>query len=330
MTLKRVRSQVPLLLLLLVTSACHANNRISATQDNHHTQAKIPTSHPISAHPSPTKNSGAPSCTVNPSAESVRFFPLPESLSVTQIQQIQKSHPVGPNFGIGFLVEQRGDHSDAHTPEWNPGYEWLSRLRLPLYNAPNGKAWGWLACGWLVDLSSQTLQISQLEPSLLQTSYETLSLVVLKEQPDGWFQLRYRLPTSNHQGVAWAHTSHLALGDRPLIIQYWKDLFQPKNLKQTRSRGWLHFRDETPSTYLRLRNEPTMSSQVIFPADGIFLKGNYGVEPIEIRGRWMRVRISLPQDYCGRPSQSIEFNEGWIQWWTPQQGTLLYYSARGC
>lgn len=220
----------PLLLSLLVTSACHVKHEISATQDSRNRQAEIPTSDSIPSNLYQRKNNSGSSCTVNPSPESVVFLPLPESLSVTQMQ---KSHPVGANLGIGFLIERKGEYSEAHSPEWNPGYEWLSRLRLPLYDAPDGKAWGWLACGWLIDLSSPISKISQLEPNLLQTSYETLSFIVLKEQPGGWFQLRYSSPTSSHQGVAWAHRSHLELGDRPLIIQYWKDIFQPGGLKQT-------------------------------------------------------------------------------------------------
>lgn len=322
MTLKRVKSMFPFVLWLLVTSACHSNDRIPITQDSQRVQAETRSSD----NPSQTENGGS-SCAVNSSPQSVVFLPLPESISVMQIQE---THPVTSNFGIGFLIERMGDHSDASDREWNPGYEWLSRLRLPLYDAPNGKAWGWLACGWLVDLSSPDPQISQLEPTLLQTAYETYSFVVLKEQPDGWFQLRYGLPTSSHQGVAWAHRSHLNLGGHVLRIQYWKDIFQPRDLKQTRNRGWLHFRDDAPTTYLRLKSEPAATSKVIFPTDETFLQGDYGIEPMEIQGNWMRVRVSLPQDYCVRSSQPIEFNEGWIQWWTPKQGTLLYYSARGC
>ncbi|MGB8702617.1 MAG: hypothetical protein WCD18_24655 [Thermosynechococcaceae cyanobacterium] len=326
MNLKRVRSIFPLFLGLLVTSGCQSNNGISATQDSLNRQAEIH-SDSIPSNLSQTKNSVGSSCTINSSPQLVAFLPLPESLSVTQMQ---KSHPVGSNFGIGFLIELQGDHSDPNLPEWNPGYDWLGRLHLPLYDVPNGKAWGWLACGWLVDLSSSAPKISWLEPSLLQTAYETYSFIVLKEKPDGWFQLRYSVPTSRHQGVAWAHRSHLKLGDRPLIIQYWKNIFQPSDLKQTSNRGWLHFRNDASSTYLRLRHEPTATSKVIFPNDEIFLQKDYGIEPIKIQGNWMRVRISFPQDYCVGSSRPTEFNEGWIQWWIPEQGTLLYYSARGC
>ncbi len=326
MTLKRQRTVFILPLSLMVTSACQFNSGISATQASRHREAEIPTSGSIRSNPSQIENR-ASSCVVNSSPQSVSFPPLPEPLFVTQIQ---KTHPVGSNFGIGFLVERREERSDSNHAEWNPGYEWLSHLRLPLYDAPHGNAWGWIACGWLVDLSSSKPQISRLEPSLLQTSYETFSFIVLNEQSDGWFQFRYGLPTLSHRGVAWAYTSHLRLGDRPLRIQYWKDIFQPSDVNQRNNRGWLQFRDHAPSSDQRLRRESTPTSEVSFPTDGTFLEGDYGIEPIEIQGNWMRVRISIPQDYCKTHSEPIEFHEGWIQWWTPEQGTLLYYHPRGC
>lgn len=58
--------------------------------------------------------------------------------------EVYNRRPAQPNWGIGFLIEKRSQ-TDAFlkdTPVHNPGYEWLNRLCLPLYDSAQGKPWG--------------------------------------------------------------------------------------------------------------------------------------------------------------------------------------------
>ena len=99
-------------------------------------------------------------------------------------------------------------------------------------------------------------------------------------------------------------------------------------------------RDRKP---LLLHHEPRLDSELILTLEedlqGLDPQDRwttsrlaYGIEPLEIRDDWMRVRVSVPRDSCRDPnaSEDIQFTEGWIQWWTVDRGNQLYYYARGC
>lgn len=56
----------------------------------------------------------------------------------------------------------------------------------------------------------------------------------------------------------------------------------------------------------------------------------YEIQPVEVAGDWMRVRVSIPPTYCELDPSPPEVREGWIEWRTADRGPLLWYFTRGC
>jgi hypothetical protein len=83
----------------------------------------------------------------------------------------------------------------------------------------------------------------------------------------------------------------------------------------------LHFRDRTPQTLLAAPDEGS--------AEVARVEGDHHLEPLEIRGDWMRVRLKSPSDYCVEPER-VETAEGWIRWNSTERGPLVWYHTRGC
>ncbi|ABW28108.1 hypothetical protein [Acaryochloris marina] len=237
--------------------------------------------------------------------------------------------PAQPNWGIGFLVERRSqsDPSSRNIAVSNPGDEWLNRLCLPLYNSAQGKQWGVLTGKLVVDLSGSTAQFLEFEPNMVQTSYETYAFIVLQETPEGWFQIQYAHPEGDRDGTAWVRKDHFQQ-QYPPVVQYWKDLFQPVDTAQKSNRGYLYKREQL-SPSISLKSPPSASSPTLFTLQSDLSGRDYGIEPLEIQGNWMRVRISIPRDFCGT-EETFKFHEGWIPWWSATVGPTLYYPPRGC
>ena len=53
------------------------------------------------------------------------------------------------------------------------------------------------------------------------------------------------------------------------------------------------------------------------------------LEPLEVRGEWMRVTVKEPSDYC-EFDLAVSSREGWIRWYTETRGPLVWYFTRGC
>ncbi|WP_299404667.1 hypothetical protein [Acaryochloris sp. IP29b_bin.148] len=111
-------------------------------------------------------------------------------------------------------------------------------------------------------------------------------------------------------------------------MKYWRDVFQPVDKTQTRNRGHLYKREQL-SPSITLRSNPSASSPTVFALESDLSGRDYGIEPLEIKKNWMRVRISIPRDLCGT-EETFKFYEGWIRWWSEDVGPTLYYPPRGC
>ncbi|KAI9135666.1 hypothetical protein ON05_017100 [Acaryochloris sp. CCMEE 5410] len=237
--------------------------------------------------------------------------------------------PAQPNWGIGFLVERRSqsDPSARNIAVLNLGDEWLNRLCLPLYDSAQGKPWGVLTGKWVVDLSDSKAQFSEFEPNLVQISNDTYAFIVLQAASKGWFQIQYGHPEGDLDGTAWVNPDHLQ--QQPsLMVQYWRNVFQPVDQTQTRNRGYLYKREQLSPSIL-LRPNPIASSPTIFALDSDLSGHDYGIEPLEIKGNWMRVRLSIPRDFCST-DETFQFHEGWIQWWSKEIGPTVYKPPRRC
>lgn len=226
---------------------------------------------------------------------------------------------VQPNWGIGFLVGSRpqSDLSSNH----NSGDEWLNRLCLPLYSSAQGQSWGVLTGKWVVDLSDSKDQFSEFEPNLVQTSDETYAFIVLQDTPEGWFQIQYAHPEDDRDGTAWVNQDHFHQ-QYPLVVQYWRDIFQPVD------KGYLYKREQL-SPSITLRSNPNVSSPTIFALESDLSGHDYGIEPLELKENWMRVRLRIPRDLCST-NGTFQFHEGWIRWWSEEVGPTVYQPPRKC
>ena len=55
-----------------------------------------------------------------------------------------------------------------------------------------------------------------------------------------------------------------------------------------------------------------------------------GIPPLEFRGDWARVRVSVPSQYCADRELKSTVREGWIRWRSPERGLWVWYYTRGC
>lgn len=237
--------------------------------------------------------------------------------------------PAQPNWGIGLLTQRHSQPapSSQTIAVPNPGDEWFTQLCLSLYDSAQGKWWGVLTGQWVVDLSGSKAQFLEFEPNLVQASNETYAFIVLQASPEGWFQIQYGHPEGDLDGTAWVNPDYLQQ-QHSLVVQYWRDVFQPVDKTQTRNRGYLYKREQL-SPSITLRSNPSASSPTLFTLQSDLSGRDYGIEPLEIQGNWMRVRISIPRDFCGT-EETFKFHEGWIPWWSATVGPTLYYPPRGC
>jgi hypothetical protein len=189
-----------------------------------------------------------------------------------------------------------------------------------LFAEPGGKPWGWIVNGWIADLTHPGEVPAPLGTTgLVETAYETATFIVLEARDDGWLRFRYARPDSTGpDGTAWTPACALSLGAVAIRYQPWSE-----RLMQTEI-GPLHARDERLPTTLYA--EPTPDAPVRATLTGF----DYHLEPLEIRGDWMRVRLKQPSDYCGEPETPPAVTEGWIRWWSSERGPLVWYYTRGC
>jgi hypothetical protein len=77
-----------------------------------------------------------------------------------------------------------------------------------------------------------------------------------------------------------------------------------------------------------LRKSPSAEAPVVvsIPPD----PNLYGLQPLQFRGDWVRVRLSIPSTYCGDPPpERPKLYEGWVRW-RSERGSALWYYPRGC
>jgi hypothetical protein len=197
-------------------------------------------------------------------------------------------------LGVGHVRPVREDERD----------DWPRRLKLPVFATPGGDVKIWLTPG------------SVGGDVLLETGYETGSFIVLQARPDGWMQIRFGGPLSS--GAGWVHRCHLDTATPRLEYEPWE--------KRLAGAAPLYFRVQAPRV---LHKAPSAGAPAIadIPAD----PNLYGIEPLQFRGDWARVRVSVPSTYCADPKPARpKVYEGWVRWRGPQRGPALWYYTRGC
>ena len=197
-------------------------------------------------------------------------------------------------LGVGHVRPAREEERD----------DWPRRLKLPVFEAPDGPVKVWLTPG------------SVGGDVLVETGYETASFIVLQIRKDGWMQLRFGGPLAS--GAGWVHRCHLDAAAPRLEYQPWEAL-----LAENRP---LFFR----TWALReLRKAPSAEAPAIatIPAD----PNLYGLQALQFRGDWARVRLSIPSSHCADPKPArVRVYVGWVRWRGPKLGPALWYYTRGC
>lgn len=233
--------------------------------------------------------------------------PPPEPRRPPRIPTVNRSFQ-NATLGVGYLKAVEG------AVMVSSGFEWLQQLILPLYREAGGRPAAWLARGWLAQPGGRQWTWTELEVGgWISTGYDApAGFVVLEIRDGGWFRFRYAAPTGEADGTAWAHESHLTLGDVELSLTRWEAHFLAEDLPT-------FFR--APGRYA-VRRAPTDSSDVLHWLETRERESpEYSVEPLQIEGDWMRVRAQWPGGWCGETVQRTA--EGWIRWRASDKGPLL-------
>jgi hypothetical protein len=197
-------------------------------------------------------------------------------------------------LGVGHVRPAREEERD----------DWIRRLALPVFATPGGELKVWLTPG------------SVGADVLVETGYETASLIVLQARQNGWLQLRFGGPLAS--GAGWVHRCHLDAAVPRLEYEPWEHVLA--------AAGPLYFRSWAPRA-LRKRASPEAPVVAGVPAD----PNRYGIRPLEFRGDWARVRVSIPSSYCADPKPARpRVHEGWVRWRSRDRGPALWYYTRGC
>jgi hypothetical protein len=187
-------------------------------------------------------------------------------------------------------------------------------VRVPLHEQPGAEPWGWFADGWLVEVGPNAGKPVPIGlEGTVETEYEETSFVVLESKDDGWLRLRYGRPSEDRDGTAWVHRCHLARDS--LAFEPWQERLLSDEISP------LYIRDRVPRA---LRAGPNDDTEEIARIDG-----DYHLEPLELQGEWMRVRLKTPSDYCVEPDE-VRTEEGWLRWRSDERGPLVWYYTRGC
>lgn len=217
------------------------------------------------------------------------------------------------DIGVGHLRPQDLSFLTAADEDSQSllGAGWLQSAAIPIYIEPNGTHWGWIINGWLVPNGQSPIALGQDATFLmLQTDFDLLSFPVTQIREDGWFQFQY-----TPAGTAWAHVGHLNLGAVDLAIESWENRFVDV--------GQVEFR-------------PHGLSQSLYAVPGEAAEGILGlvgpnsfIQPLVFEGDWMLVEVTQPTDGCTFLPGAVT-QEGWMRWRNGNEGSLVWFAAKGC
>jgi hypothetical protein len=223
---------------------------------------------------------------------------LPAAL-YAPLRGLDTAHPLG----VGHLYAE----GDA---------DWIRLVELPVHPEPGAGPFGWIARGWWIASADPGGAAPLTSETMVETGYEVASWIVEEARDDGWVRFRFA-PGSD--GSGWTSTCHLSAADPPIVFEPWEKRFAGK------AAGPLFFRTRNRHA---LRRGPGAEHPRFF-----WLLGYEATElhPLEIRGDWMRVRVSSPPIYCADPPPSRGIaEEGWIRWRDEESGPRVWWFTRGC
>lgn len=203
--------------------------------------------------------------------------------------------------------------------------KWLRMVILPLYAAPGGEVEGWLARGWVVRPMTPAPTWKKLTAAGWRgVGGESIALTVLDLHDDGWFRLRYAAPDGSTDGTAWAHVSHLNLGDVDLRLVGWEEHFLRVEGTVFRAPGMHYLREGASAESI------VLDSLTSFDRWGGRSEESYALTPLEMKGDWMRARVQRPKGFCGDQPGPQTTMEGWVRWRDSVNGLMLATGSPIC
>ncbi|MFZ4639533.1 MAG: hypothetical protein ACOYMP_03880 [Nodosilinea sp.] len=211
------------------------------------------------------------------------------------------------DLGIGHL--QPLDRSSLQAENWTLSpllyARWLRQVAIPLYAEPGESPWGWLIRGWLMIEGQSPIAIGRdASFAMVQADSGLYSFPVLEMRPDGWFRFRYTAA-----GTAWAHLNHLQGNTLALTVEPWADQLRRSARVQFRRPGLSQGLRMDPGEFSPLRSLVTSDSLI---------------EPLEVEGNWVRVRVTQPAQGC-LPLPGSNREEGWLRWRDDNQRLLVWF-----
>lgn len=212
-------------------------------------------------------------------------------------------HDLAP-LGRGHLLVINGDEYY---------YDWMTRIKLPLWNKPGEDFYGWTHSG-LVTPENDIFAFALTGAGMVETGYEHLTFTVLESTEDGWFRLQLK---PGKAGSKWTHRCHLQLGEARLQFEDWEEFI----LQNGES---LHFRDKVTHV---LRSEPGTQSKMLTR-----ISLDHKLNLLVIKGDWMRVRVHQPSWSCEDADKEFtgSTHVGWVKWKDELLGPWVWINSGGC
>ncbi len=234
--------------------------------------------------------------------------------------------PAGlPPAGLGAadaLLGGGGFSADDPALDWGDGMLRLSgpdgyaRIDLPLFDEPRGRHWGWLTQGRVYDQIARRTLPDRSDAAVMVSGAR--ALMVLDEAAGGWLRIRYGDPGDRGRGLAWTHPD-LASGARASFLSWARALDGAQGLVY-RNAAVAH----------NLRAGPGSDAAIIARLEG----ENFDMAALEIRGDWMRVRVSAPPACAGTVAEDLllggaspRVETGWIAWRSDDRGPWVASAA---
>jgi hypothetical protein len=251
-----------------------------------------------------TAEGATPDCADDPA-------PAPPRLALRSVAE--KAHEPLRGFdralqlGVGHLRPVREEDQD----------DWLDSVLMPLAARPGEPVAMWLSAGWILPANGGPPRRVGVRGAV-ETGYETVSLIVLEVNDDGWLRIRFDAG-DEASSTGWLDPCHLQHLRPKVAYEPWERLFAREDISP------LYFRTGGPRA---LRRAPAPAEEAVawIPAEG----RKYAIEPLEFKGDWMRARLKVPSDYCRDSGIRPVIREGWIRWRDPTLGPLVWYHTRGC
>jgi hypothetical protein len=189
------------------------------------------------------------------------------------------------------------------------GADGFARIDLPLFESARGRHWGWLTQGRIYDQRSGRTLSARADASVQVAGGR--ALIVLERRDDGWMLIRFGAPEDRGQGLAWTH-AELARATRADFLTWSRAL--------DGAQGLVYRNAEAAHN---LRAGPSTNDAVVERLEG----ENFDMVALEIRGDWMRVRVSVPPACAGSVAEDLllgggESREttGWVVWRSNDRG----------